>query len=63
METLAAFAPAMAEIDILMDVGLVKINQPMLIALSAVQRGMQLLDESLASLGLGAAEQLSGFFP
>ena len=39
MEPLAALAPSMAEIDILMDMGLVQVDQPVAVALRAVQQG------------------------
>ena len=63
MEALAAHAPAVAEIDVLVDVGLVEVDQPVLIALSTVQQGAQLGDEGVPPVRISAAEQLLGFLP
>ena len=63
MEPLAALAPAMAEVDILVDVGLIKVDQMVAVALGAVQQGAELFDEGGPPFGVGAAEQLLGFLP
>src|SRR4051812_23380684 len=62
-EPLAALAPAVAEIAILMDVRLIQIDQQMLVALGAVQHALELLDKRLSPLRIGPAEQLLGLLP
>src|SRR4051812_22690531 len=62
-EPLAALAPAVAEIAILMDVRLIQIDQQMLVALGAVQHALELLDKRLSPLRIGPAEQLLGLRP
>jgi hypothetical protein len=56
MKTLAARTPAVSEVDILMDMGLVQIDQHMSVTLSAFQYGWHLFEEGLAPFGVGAAE-------
>ena len=63
MEALAAHAPAVAEIDVLVDVSLVEVDQVVPIALGAVQQGAQLADDGVPPLGIGAAEQLLRLLP
>ncbi len=50
----------MAEVNILMDVGVVEVDQLVPIALGAVQQGADLLDKDCSPSGVGAAEQLLG---
>ena len=63
MEALAAHAPSIAEIGIVVDVGLVKIDQVMPVALGSGQYRAQPCDEGLPPRGIGTAEQLLGFLP
>jgi len=56
-------APAVAEIDILVDVGLMQIDQPVLITLSTGQQGAHLLDDGLPPFAIGATKELLGFLP
>src|SRR3954470_3402181 len=63
MEALATLAPAVAEIDILMDVRLIEIDQRMLLIPGAIQQRANLPNESLPPLGIGTPEQLPGFLP
>src|SRR3712207_2408704 len=58
-----ARAPAVAEIDVLMDVRLVKVDQQMPIALSAGQQTRKLPHKGLPSLRISAAKQLPGLLP
>src|SRR5215207_8728718 len=60
---LAALGPAIAEIRVLVDVGLVEKDHEMPIALGAIQHALELLDEGLPSLRAGPAQQLLGFLP
>jgi hypothetical protein len=53
----------MAEIDILVDVGLVPIDQLMPVTPGAVQQGAELFDKGVSPCGMGAAEQLLGLLP
>lgn len=53
----------MAEVDVLVDVGLVPIDQLVPVTLGAVQQGAEPSDEGSPSFGMGAAEQLLGFLP
>src|SRR4051812_15992155 len=62
-EALPAFGPAVAEIRVLVDVGLVDVDQQMPIALSAGQNILELLDERLSLLRIGPSQQLLGFLP
>src|SRR3954469_1269895 len=62
-EALPAFGPAIAEIRVVVDVGLVDVDQQMPIVLGAVQQALELLDKGLPSLWVGPAEQLLGFLP
>lgn len=63
MEPLATLAPAIAEIDILVDMGLVEVNQLVVVALGGVQKWMQVCEERFPPRGIGTAEQLLGFLP
>src|SRR3954463_4592173 len=63
MEALAAHAPSIAEVGVLVDVGLVEIDQPVLVALGGDQYRAQPRDEGLPPRGIGTAEQLLGFLP
>ena len=57
MEPLAALAPAMAEVDILVDVRLIEVDQLVPVMLGAVQQGAELFDEGVPPFGVGAAKQ------
>ena len=57
MEPLAALAPAMAEVDISVDVRLIEVDQMVAVTLGAVQQGAQLLDEGCPASGTGTAKQ------
>src|SRR3954447_20135486 len=63
MEALAAFAPAVAEVDILMDMGLIEIDQVMALIARAIQQRADLGNKSLPLVGIGASEQLASFLP
>ena len=63
MEPLAALAPAVAEVDILVDVRFVEVDQMVTITLGAVQQGAQLLNEGCPPSRIGTAKQLPGLFP
>ena len=63
MEGCAAHAPAVAEIDILRDMGLIDIDQFMAIPLRAVPQHPEILDELPAPRGIGTPQQLAGFLP
>ena len=63
MEALAALAPAIAEVNILMDMRLIEVDQVMALIARAVQQGTDPGDESLPLLRLGATEQLVGLLP
>src|SRR3954463_8565875 len=67
-EALPALAPAVAEIAILMDVGLVEKDHEMLVALGSREQVSNSLDERLSPLRVGPAQQLLaqqllGFLP
>lgn len=63
MEGCAAHAPAVAGIDILMDMSLIDIDQFMAIALRAVPQGAKVLDELHPPRGIGTRQQLAGLLP
>ena len=63
MKALAALAPAMAEVNILVDMCLIEIDQVMALIACAVQQRADLGDESLPLARIGATEQLAGLFP
>jgi hypothetical protein len=63
MKALATLGPAIAEIDILVDVRLIEIDQRMLLITGAIQQRANLLDESLSPPSIGTPEQLPGFLP
>ena len=62
-EPLAPLAPAITEIDILVDVGLVEVNQLVVVLFGGVQKRTQVFNEHLPPLGVGPAEQLLGLLP
>ena len=53
----------MAEIGILLDVGLVEIDQPMSVVLGTGQQILDLREERFPPLRVGSAEQLAGLLP
>ena len=63
MEALAALAPAVAEVDILVDMCLIEIDQVMALIARTIQQRVDLGNESLPLLRLGAAEQLVRLLP
>ena len=63
MEGCAAHAPAMAGIDILMDMGLINIDQLIAIALRAVSQRTEVLDEPHTPYGIGTPQQFAGLLP
>ena len=63
MEGRAAHAPAIAGIDVLMDMGLIEIDQVVPIPLRAVEQRAQFLDEPRPPRGIGTSQQLTGFLP
>src|SRR3954470_1530362 len=52
-----------AEIGILMDVGLIEVDQPMVVLLGTGQQASDLLDKGLSALRVGLAEQFAGLLP
>ena len=63
MEALAALAPAVAEVGILVEVRLVEVDQHVPVALGALQHGAHLLQEGGAPIGVGATQQLPRLLP
>ena len=63
MEALAAHAPPIAEVGILVDVGLIEVDQVMPVALGGGQQWAQPRDKGLPPCGIGTAEQLLGLLP
>ena len=63
MEGCAAHTPAVAGLDILMDMGLVEIDQLMAIPLRAVPQHAEVLDEPPAPHRIGTPQQLAGLLP
>src|SRR3954454_14198496 len=63
MEALAAFAPTVAEVDILVDMGLIEIDQVMALIARPIQQRADLGNKSLPLVGIGASEQLASFLP
>src|SRR3954452_11738615 len=63
MEGCAAHAPSIAEAGVLVDVGLVEVDQPVPVALGGGQHRAQPRDEGLPLRGIGAAEQFLGLLP
>ena len=61
MEALAALAPA--EVDVLMDMRLIKIDQVMTLIACAVQQRADLADENLPLLRVGEAQQFVRLLP
>src|SRR3982751_5142534 len=62
-EALAAHGPAVAEIGILVNVGLVEVDQPMSITLGTGQQILHLPDKGLPPLRIGSAQQLASLLP
>ena len=63
MEGGAAHAPAVAGIHLLMDMGLIEIDQLVPIPLRAVEQRAEVLDEPYPLRGIGTSQQLAGFLP
>ena len=63
MKPLAPLAPAIAEVNILMDVRFVEIDQEMPIALRPREQILNPLDEGLPPDRIGSAKQLLGLLP
>ena len=63
MEACAARAPAVAEIDVLMDVRLVKVDQQMPIALGTLQQALKLRHKGVPPLRISPSKELPGFLP
>src|ERR671933_1624025 len=63
MEARAARAPAVAEIGVLMNVGLIKVDQHRPITLSAGQQTRKPPDKGPPSLRISAAKQRPGLLP
>ena len=63
MAALGALAPAVAELDILVDVRLIEIDQVMALVACAVQQWADLGDEGLPLVRIGATEQFAGLLP
>ena len=55
--------PAIAEVGILVDVGLIQVDEKVLVTLGRGQHALQLLDERLPPHRVGPAEQLLGLLP
>jgi len=62
-EALTARRPAITKIGILMDVGLVEVDQSVAVVLGTSQQILHLRDEGLSPLRVGPAEQLAGLLP
>jgi len=62
-EAPTAFRPSIAEVGILVDMGLIQIDQQMAVTLGAGQQILDLLDKGLPALRIGPAEQLFGLLP
>src|SRR4051794_41930113 len=63
MEALGPLAPAITEVNILMDMRLIEIDQVMVLIACAIQQRADAGDKGLALLRLGATEQLAGLLP
>jgi hypothetical protein len=63
VEGCAAHAPAVSGIDILVDMGLIDIDQVMAIALRAVPQRAEVLNELPPPRGIGTPQQLAGLLP
>src|SRR5205085_9834658 len=63
LEALAALAPAIAEVNILVDMRLIEIDQVMALIARTIQQRANLGNESLALLRIGTTEQRVGLFP
>src|SRR5215213_3333375 len=63
MEGRAAHAPAIAGIDVLVDMGLVEIDQVVPIPLRGVEQRAEVLDEPRPPCGIGTSQQLASFLP
>src|SRR4029450_7396401 len=62
-QPLAACGPAIAEVGILVDVGLIQVDEKVLVTLGRGQHALQLLDKHLPPHRVGPAEQLLGLLP
>ena len=63
MEALAALTPAVAEVDILVDMCLIEIDQVVALIACAVQQRADRGDESPPLARIGTAQQLAGLLP
>src|ERR671929_2116233 len=63
MKALAALAPAIAEVAILMDLCLVEKDHEMLVALGSREQVSNALDKRLPSLRVGPSKKLFGLLP
>jgi hypothetical protein len=63
VKALAALAPTVAKVDILVDMCLIEIDQVMALIACAVQQRADLGNESLPLARIGATEQLAGLLP
>jgi hypothetical protein len=63
VEGYAAHAPAVAGIDILMDMSLIEIDQVMAIALRAAPQRAEVLEELPPPHGIGTPQQLASLLP
>lgn len=60
---MAAHAPAMAGIDVLMNMGLIEVDQVLAIPLSTVEQWPYLVNKRFPPFRVGPAQQLLGFLP
>jgi|1186.fasta_scaffold202996_2 hypothetical protein len=63
VEAVAALAPTIAEIDILVDMRFIEIDQRMAFITGAIEQRADLSDEAFAPLGISAPKQLLGLLP
>ena len=63
MQALTALAPAVAEVDVLVDMRLIEIDHVMALIARTIQQRADLGDESLPFLRVSAAEQLVRLLP
>jgi hypothetical protein len=61
MEPLAPLVPAITEVNVLMDMGLIEIHQVMALIAHTVQQRSDPVNESHPLFRLGATQQLAGF--
>jgi hypothetical protein len=62
-QPLAALGPAVTEVGILVDVGLIQVDQQVPVAARTGEHVLELLDERLPPHRVGPAEQLLGLLP